>query len=142
MVSPGLISAWNTPWLAWLPEFGCTLAKAHAEQLAGPLDRQVLGHVDELAAAVVALAGIAFGILVRHHRTLRFHHGAAHDVLAGDQLDLVALAAKLVGDGGKERGVTGGKAFGEETGVAVRGVHGRLLKEGQGNKGNWRSSSA
>ena len=26
-VSPGFISAMNTAWLAWLPEFGCTLAK-------------------------------------------------------------------------------------------------------------------
>jgi hypothetical protein len=62
--------------LAWLPEFGCTLAKAHAEQLAGTLDGEVLGNVHVLAAAVIAPARIALGVLVGHHRALRLHHGA------------------------------------------------------------------
>ena len=54
-----------------------------------------LGDVDELAAAVVALAGQALGVLVGQPRALRFHHGRGHVVLAGDQLDLVVLAAAL-----------------------------------------------
>ena len=94
-VSPGCRSARKTAWLAWLPEFGLHVGEARAEELAGPLDRQRLGHVDELAAAVVAPARIALGVLVRHHRALRLEHGAADDVLRGDQLDLVALAAEL-----------------------------------------------
>ena len=65
-VSPGCSSARNTAWFIWLPEFGWTLAKLRAEQLLGALDRQRLGDVDELAAAVVALARIALGILVGH----------------------------------------------------------------------------
>ena len=56
---------------------------------------ELLGDVDELAAAVVALARIAFGVFVGHHRALRLEHGAGDDVLRGDQFDLVALAAEL-----------------------------------------------
>ena len=40
---------------------------------------------------------------------------------------VVALAAKLRGDRPEELGVAGGKGLGEEAGVAVRGVHGRVL---------------
>ena len=53
---------------------------------------QPLGDVDELAAAVVALAGQALGVLVGQPRALGFHHRGRHVVLAGDQLDLVVLA--------------------------------------------------
>ena len=94
-VSPGCSSARNTAWFIWLPEFGCTLAKLRAEQLLGALDRQRLGDVDELAAAVVALARIALGVLVGHHRALRLEHRPRDDVLGGDQLDLVLLAAEF-----------------------------------------------
>ena len=101
-VSPGCSSARNTAWLAWLPEFGWTLAKSQPNSLLGALDGQVLGDVDELAAAVVALARIALGVLVGQHRALRLQHGAGDDVLRGDQLDLVALAAELVADGAED----------------------------------------
>ena len=94
-MSPGCISARNTPWLAWLPELGCTLAKPQPNSSAGALDRELLGDIDELAAAVIAPARIAFGIFVGQHRALRLEHGARDDVLRGDQLDLVALAAEL-----------------------------------------------
>jgi hypothetical protein len=63
------------------------------------LDRQRLGDVDELAAAVVALARVAFGVLVGEHAALRLEHARAGVVLRGDQLDVVLLAAALVGDG-------------------------------------------
>ena len=61
----------------------------------GTLLREPLGHVDVLAAAVVALARKALGVLVRQPRTLGFEHGGRHVVLAGDQLDLVVLAPAL-----------------------------------------------
>ena len=93
-VSPGCSSARNTAWFIWLPEFGCTLAKLAAEQLLRPLDGERLGDVDELAAAVIALARIALGVFVGQHRALRLEHGARDDVLRGDQLDLVLLPAR------------------------------------------------
>ena len=67
-----------------------------AEQGLGALDGELLGDVDELAAAVVAAAGVALGVLVGEHGALRLEHGAGHEVLARDHLERVALAAELV----------------------------------------------
>ncbi len=100
------------------------VSEGAVEKLLRPVNCQVLGHVDELAAAVVALARVAFGILVGHHRALRLHHGAGDDVFAGDQFDLMALAAEFLSDGAVEFGVAGGQGFGEKAGVAVGSVHG------------------
>ena len=69
-----------------------------AEQSGDAVDRELLGDVDELAAAVIAPAGITFGIFVGQHRALRLEHGAADDIFRRDQLDLVALAAELAAD--------------------------------------------
>ena len=113
-VSPGCSSARNTAWFIWLPEFGCTLAKLRAEQLLGALDRQRLGDVDEFAAAVIAVARIAFGIFVGHHRALRFQHRAADDVFRRDQLDLMALAAEFAADRGGDIRIGLGKRGCEE----------------------------
>ena len=69
-----------------------------AEELLGPIDGQLLDDVDELAAAVVALAGIALGILVREHAAGGLHHRRAGVVFAGDHLEAVLLALHLVGN--------------------------------------------
>ena len=69
-----------------------------AEQLLGALDGELFGDIDELAAAVVALARIALGVFVGHDRALRLEHGAGDDVLGGDQLDLVLLATEFLVD--------------------------------------------
>ena len=66
---------------------GLHVGELALEQLAGALDGERLGDVDELAAAVIAPAGIALGVFVRHHRALRLEHGARDDVLRGDQFD-------------------------------------------------------
>ena len=68
-------------------------------------DRGPLGHVDELAAAVVALARIAFGVLVGHHRAGGFEHGAADEVLRRDELEAAVLAVQLVADGAGDLGI-------------------------------------
>jgi len=74
------------------------------EQLLGPLDGQDLGDVHFLAAAVVALARVALGVLVGQDRSLGLQHGARDDVLGRDQLDLPLLPRQLPGhdlrDGG------------------------------------------
>ena len=80
------------------------------EQALGAVDREALGDVDELAAAVIAPAGIALGIFVGEHRALRLEHGARDDVLGGDQLDLVLLAVQLAARRRGELGIAGGKA--------------------------------
>ncbi len=103
---------------------GLDVRKAGAEQLLGAVDGELFGHVDELAAAIIATARIALGVFVGQHRTLGFQHGARDDVLRGDQLDLVALAAELGIDGAGELGIDLGKARREESagGVAGRSV--------------------
>ena len=56
--------------LACAPECGCTLACSAPKSCFSPVDGQLFDHVDELAAAVVALARIALGVLVGQARAL------------------------------------------------------------------------
>lgn len=46
-----------------------------AEELLGALDRECLGDIDILAAAVIALARVTLGVFVGHDRALRLEHG-------------------------------------------------------------------
>ena len=62
-----------------------------AEHLLGPVDGQLLGDVDPLAAAVVALARIALGVLVGEYRALRGEHRGARVVLRGEISETYAL---------------------------------------------------
>ena len=59
-----------------------------AEELLRAVDRELLDLVDDLAAAVVAAAGIALGVLVRRHGADRLEHARPGEVLGCDQLDL------------------------------------------------------
>ena len=81
--------------LALAPECGCTFACSAPKSCLGALDRELLDLVDDLAAAVVALAGQALGVLVREHRADGLEHGRPGEVLGRDQLELVALAREL-----------------------------------------------
>ena len=62
------------------------------EQRLDPVYRQLLHDVYVLAAAVIAFAGIPFGILVGQHRPLRLHHRRAGIIFRSDQLDIFFLA--------------------------------------------------
>ena len=66
------------------------------EQRLDAIDGQLLGDVDELAAAVVALARVTLGVLVGEHRTLRLHDRRTGVVLGSDQLDVVFLSRKFL----------------------------------------------
>ena len=68
------------------------------EEPADALDRQSLDDIDELAAAVIAPAGIALGIFVGQNRALRLEHRLRDDILGGDELDFVPLAAEFLVD--------------------------------------------
>ena len=81
------------------------IGEAAVEQLLGAFDRQRFGDVDILTAAIVAPARIALGIFVGQHRALGLENGARHDVLRGDQLDLMLLAGELLGDRAGELGI-------------------------------------
>ena len=67
-----------------------------AEKLLGAVDRQLLGAVDEFAAAVIALAGIALGVLIGEHRAHRFEHRLGDEILRRDQLEAGGLAAHFL----------------------------------------------
>ena len=77
---------------------GLNIGEFAVEQLLGAFDRQLLGDIHELAAAIVALAWIALGVFVGHDRPLRLKHGAGNDVFGSDQFDLMPLAAEFVAD--------------------------------------------
>ena len=102
MVSPGLSMAKNTPWLACEPELGWTLAASAPNSSLTRSMARCLGDVDVLAAAVVALARIAFRVLVGQLAALGFHHGRRRVVFRRDQFDVILLAGVLVLDGGPQ----------------------------------------
>ena len=74
---------------------GLNIGEPAVEQFARALDRKLLRDVDELAAAVIAPARIAFRVFVGQHRALRFENRARDNIFRGDELDLVALTAEL-----------------------------------------------
>ena len=76
-----------------------------AEQRLGAVDRELLGHVDELAAAVVAAAGIALRVLVGQHRALGLEHRHRHEVLGRDHLERPLLAVELLGQDLSDLGI-------------------------------------
>src|SRR6185312_3805178 len=70
------------------------------KKLLGSVAGQVLHHVHELTAAVIALTGIAFRILVGEDRAHGFEHGFTDEVLRGDQFQAFMLAPNFVVNGG------------------------------------------
>ena len=78
-----------------------------AEQLLGAVDRQLLDVVDDHVPAVVALARVALGVLVRQDAPLHRHDGWTGVVFRGDELHVLFLAAFFAADGYRELGVEG-----------------------------------
>ena len=76
-----------------------------AEQRLRALDRDRLDLVDDLAAAVVPLARVALGVLVRRHRPDRLEDARPGEVLGRDQLDLAALPLELGGEQLRDLGI-------------------------------------
>ena len=75
------------------------------EQFLGPGDADLLGPVDDLAAAVVAPPGITLGVLVRQRRAQRREHCGRREVLAGDELQAATQALELADDDGRDLGI-------------------------------------
>ncbi len=75
------------------------------EGLEGTRLARALRHVDELVAAIVALAGVALAVLVLHDRAERVQHGLRGEVLARNQHQRVALPRLLALDNVKDLGV-------------------------------------
>jgi hypothetical protein len=79
-----------------------------AEQLLGAVNGQLL-DIDVFAAAVIALARIAFGVLVGELGALGLHHGGRAVVFRGDELDMLFLASVFLGHGTGQIRVKTGK---------------------------------
>ena len=97
------------------------------EQRLGAVDRQLLGDVHPLAAAVVATTGIALGVLVGEHRALAFEHGPRHEVLRGDHLERALLALELAAQHLGDLGVDVHERAVEVIGAQLG--HGALLEQ-------------
>ena len=70
-----------------------------AEDLLGPLPRQVLHHVGELAPAVVAPPRVALGVFVGEDRAGRFQNRLGDKIFAGNHLQPFVLAEGFLGKG-------------------------------------------
>ena len=81
---------------------GLDVRELRAVELAGAIAREIFHDVDLLATAVIALARIAFRVLVGEHATHGLHDSRTSEVLRSDELDTRALtsqlSAKNVGD--------------------------------------------
>ncbi len=116
-----------------------------AEQRLGAIDRQLLGDVDELAAAVVPPAGVALGVLVVEHRALGLEHRDRSEVLRGDHLERALLAIELqrehLGDLRIDLGERAVEVVGRQVGVghgdrsyrSAGRLSGRLTKPARGS---------
>ena len=62
------------------------------EKFFDAVDCKLFGLIDYLTAAIITMAGIAFGIFVCEARTHGFHHLVADEILRRDQLDAFFLA--------------------------------------------------
>ena len=102
-----------------------------AEELLGPVDGELLDLVHHLAAAVVALARVALGVLVGEGRAGGLQHRRGDEVLAGDELEPVGLAAGLLADEPGDLGVGLGEALGGHHGNAPAGK-GAAYRAGRG----------
>jgi hypothetical protein len=66
-----------------------------AEEPLGPLDRQILGDIHSITAAVIAFARVSLGILVCEHAAQCRQHSRRDIIFTGDQLDAAGLTAAL-----------------------------------------------
>jgi len=69
---------------------------AAVEQLFRPVDGGLFDNIDELPAAMEAVARVTLEGLVGHRMAESVEDGAAHDIFGGDQFDLVLLAVPFI----------------------------------------------
>ena len=71
----------------------------HSEELFRTLYGKLFRTVDELASAVVTLAGIALRVFVGVKAARRRHYRGGNYVLAGDEFEIVLLTVKFLHHG-------------------------------------------
>ena len=105
-----------------------------AEEGLDAVDGDAFDLIDVFAAAVVAAARVALGVLVREYRPLSFHDGRGGVVLRGDHLQALALPGQFgvdeAGDGGIEFGDRSAQFDGFTAGEGLGGSAGRGIESG------------
>ena len=66
------------------------------EELLGAVAGEVFDFIGKLAAAVITLAGIAFGVFVGENAAGGFEHRFRGEIFAGDQFDLAVLPTRFL----------------------------------------------
>ncbi len=107
------------------PRVGLDVRVLRAEERLRPVDRELLAHVDLLAAAVVATTRVPLGVLVGEHRARRVEHRLRDEVLGRDHLERALLARELPIQHLRDLGVD----LGERRGLEVVGEF--------GHEGSW-----
>ena len=79
--------------------------KIGSEQSLSALNRQRFRLIDELTAPVVALTGVALGVLVGQHRTLSLKNPGAAIIFGGNQLDMLLLSHRFGAHGRPQLGI-------------------------------------
>ena len=81
------------------------------EDFLGTLSRQVLDYINEFAATVITLAGIAFSVLIGEDAGRGLENGFGGEILARDELQLRVLALRLVTNGIVDFGINFGQGL-------------------------------
>ena len=71
---------------------GLHIGMIGAKERLGTVDRQVLGDIDNVTAAVITLAGVAFCVFIGQHRALCFENILADKILRSDEFEVILLA--------------------------------------------------
>ncbi len=77
------------------PRVGLNVGIIAAKQLTSTLAGNLLRHVHGVAAAVIPVSGISFGVFIGQAGTHRRHDRLADHVFAGNQLNVPALTGEL-----------------------------------------------
>lgn len=81
------------------------------KQLHRTVAGKVFHDVHEFAAAIVTLARVPLGVLMRHDGALRLAHGDGYEVFRGYELKLAHLTAGFLPDGVRDFGVAQNQFF-------------------------------
>ena len=100
---------------AWLPLCGWTLAWSAPKSFASPGRWRVARPTSMFSQPPYQPAGIALGVFIGEARALGLHHGAAGEVLGGDEFDVLELACSSASIAAEDFGV----GFGELGGGAA-----------------------
>ena len=72
------------------------IGKFSAKERLGMVNTQLLHLINEMAAAVITLAGKTLSIFIGEHSTCCQQDAFGNDVLRGNELNIVLLAAKFL----------------------------------------------